>query len=105
MSAGLIDEIGGYAVQSGGAFIHSVRRRVIAILADRTHVRRERLAEALAADDSVPEDDPDRIEVALHHNHLPRLDDAQLVEYDRRTGDVALFCDADTALELLEDTR
>lgn len=36
------------------------------------------------------DDHRQRIRIALHHNHLPRLKDVGLVEYDTDTGQVAL---------------
>lgn len=40
------------------------------------------------ATDSAPTDRQERVRVDLHHNHLPRLADAGLVDYDARTGTV-----------------
>lgn len=51
-------------------------------LVDRV-VERER-----AADHDVPEDHRQRIALSLHHVHLPRLYEANVVEYDWRNGTV-----------------
>ncbi|WP_435175134.1 DUF7344 domain-containing protein [Halorussus sp. AFM4] len=40
------------------------------------------------AGDSDSGDRRERVRVDLHHNHLPRLADAGLVDYDARTGTV-----------------
>jgi len=40
-----------------------------------------------AADD-VPEDFGQRVRTSLHHTHLPRLDDANIVDYDARSESI-----------------
>lgn len=40
-------------------------------------------------DEAEYEDEVDRAKLALHHNHLPKLDEAGLVEYDREGNVVA----------------
>lgn len=56
-------------------------------------VERDRLVEAVRYCDAADRDTsgvPSRDAVArdLHHDHLPRLDDAGVIEYDRRQGTV-----------------
>ena len=56
----------------------------------------DRLARQIAAcecastGETIDDDLEKRVEIALVHNHLPRLADVGLVEYDRRSGDVVL---------------
>ena len=65
-----------------------VRRTIVVVLAERGQTTRAELAEALAEAEDVPGTDADALEIHLHHNHLPRLDDEQYLEYDARSGDV-----------------
>lgn len=100
--ASFVDEFCVYALQSSSTLAHPVRRRVLSVLIDRGVVRREALAESIAADGSIAPDDRGRVEIALHHEHLPKLEDGQLIEYDHRNGDVVLWADPDAAAELLD---
>ncbi|QCJ46987.1 MULTISPECIES: DUF7344 domain-containing protein [Haloprofundus] len=70
------------------AFADPVRRRTLSYLysVSRPAVSTAELAERCAdAEDADPEDaDPEaaeRLELALHHTHLPKLDDAGLLDY------------------------
>lgn len=90
------------AVQATGVLGSPLRRRVVSALIERDTLRRAELAEIVAADQVVPADDPERVEILLHHQHLPALEEAMIVEYDRRNGDVALWKDPDTAADLLD---
>jgi hypothetical protein len=36
----------------------------------------------------VPDDFCKRVEASLHHTHLPRLDDANIIDYDARSGSI-----------------
>ena len=68
------------------------RRAIVETLHDDSPISRGRLTDRLAArgvhgDGGTESDRPDpatryRIRVTLHHDHLPRLADAGLVEYD-----------------------
>ncbi len=67
------------------------RRRLLAYL-DRTEDDVAAFSELVehAADESVAvsNEDRERVAVNLHHNHLPKLEDANLVEYDPRSETV-----------------
>ncbi|WP_425607419.1 DUF7344 domain-containing protein [Halomontanus rarus] len=39
-----------------------------------------------------------RVKLTLHHRHLPKLDDAGLIEYDHRNGDIRYRGTADSEL-------
>lgn len=103
--ATVIDEITIYVLHSSGVLTHPIRHRVISILVDHDAVEWNELAEMIAIDESVPYDDRDQIEIALVHNHLPRLDDEQLIQYDQRSGDATLFTDSGIAVEMLESAQ
>lgn len=71
------------------------RRAVLAVLLERgSAVALDDLADEVAArhHDSgpamVPDETWERISVELHHNHLPKLEHARLVDYDTRTRTV-----------------
>ncbi|AFZ73842.1 DUF7344 domain-containing protein [Natronobacterium gregoryi] len=62
-----------------------LRLRLIDELAESSRpLSLEQLASKLAAYDGVPE--ADRAKVGLHHSHLPTLEDAGVLDYDRRAG-------------------
>ncbi|RQG91391.1 ArsR family transcriptional regulator [Natrarchaeobius halalkaliphilus] len=46
----------------------------------------EALASTLAANGIIERSDADTVTAALHHSHLPALDDAGLLEYDPESG-------------------
>lgn len=73
---------------------HPIRRAILAKLAERRTWTRTDLAAALESDEQVDEVDRGRIEVGLHHDHLPKLADGQYLDYDRRNGDVVRWKDA-----------
>ena len=67
----------------------SVRRNIVATLHESGPITRPELTAALA---DKEDDDADasadaqrRMRIALHHNHLPRLADAGVIEYDDDT--------------------
>lgn len=84
------------------ALCHPIRRSVLAKLARDGSVTRRTLAETVAADGAVDEADVDRVEVSLHHNHLPKLADEGYLDYDRRHGDVVLWEDPETVRALID---
>ncbi|MFC4544735.1 hypothetical protein ACFO5R_22635 [Halosolutus amylolyticus] len=100
--AALVDEVAVYALQSTGVLGHPVRRRVVSVLIEHDILRREEVAEMLADDETIAQSDPDRIELMLHHQHLPHLDEELFVEYDHRTGDVVLWKDPAVAADLVD---
>lgn len=78
------------------------RRTALSILGERrSPMDGEALAQAVASCERgvAPEDVPDatveRVHVRLHHVHLPKLDDAEIVEYDREDGVVEPTTDVD----------
>lgn len=80
---------------------HPVRRLVVSELqaADRP-VRIDRLAERCRSSDPAALDHtPHQVHVSLQHVHLPALDDAGLVEYDRADGEICLDERADARLD------
>lgn len=68
------------------------RRRFVLYYLDGANERatREALVDRIAVREAVDGEGPIREHVLaeLHHVHLPRLQDAGLVEYDQRAGDV-----------------
>lgn len=106
VSAGQLDDLGITLTQGFGALTHPVRKKALELMADEGVLTRTELAEAVATDEGVPREDADRLKAAMHHNHLPKLDDHQYVEYDERNGDVVLWTDPETVRSLLDsDTR
>ncbi len=100
----LVDEGYVFGLQSSGVLAHPLRHRIVSILLDRDTIQRDELAAVLAADETLPRDDSERTEIALHHDHLPRLADKLLIEYDQRNGDIRLWKDPESAADLLESS-
>lgn len=74
------------------------RRTLLEVLEDRSApVGVEALAAAIGeAELGVEALEPEtveRIAITLHHNHLPKLDDAGVVEYDTTSNHVSFFQD------------
>lgn len=90
---GWIEEVATTGWQTIAPLAHPLRRTILTRLLERPVWTRDELAESLVADESVPHDDFTRLELVLHHHHLPKLDASQYVEYDRRNGDVVLWKD------------
>lgn len=63
------------------------RRRVLGYLADTDDgvAAFSELLEHVADDSAGESSDNERVAVSLHHNHLPKLADANVVEYDPRS--------------------
>lgn len=92
-----------------GALAHRYRRLALYYLRRRERATIETLARWIAAVeedvpvDEVAEADRTSVTVDLFHIHLPKLADAKVVEYDRRSGDVR-YRDPPAALEELIST-
>lgn len=88
-----------------GALNRAPRRRVLSALARRD----SRDVRAFEPDDFVPEGrDRDSFVVELHHSHLPHLDAAGFVDWDRESGTVERgpdFGEIRPLLELLDEHR
>ena len=85
------------------ALAHGRRRRIIAYVADRD---RETTLEAIA--DHLRNgsgESQTRIQVSLHHRHLPKLDDLGVLDYDDRANAVRPLPLAERAKELLSFCR
>jgi predicted methyltransferase len=82
------------------------RRVVLTTLLERETTTIDHLVSRLAATRSTDES-PDRttLKITLVHNHLPRLADHGVIEYDHRNGDVVLTergKELEAAFEVLE---
>ncbi|MFW6317193.1 MAG: DUF7344 domain-containing protein [Halorubrum sp.] len=65
-------------------------------------------ADPFAVDEAVTGSIPTRVEVALNHTHLPKLEDRGVIRWDREAGTVApgpAFEDVEPFIEGLEDRR
>lgn len=82
---------------------YPIRRKILSILADQETTTRSELAAELATDEDVSATDVEALETSLHHNHLPKLDDEQYIEYDVRNGDVVLWKQEDALRSQLGD--
>lgn len=99
--SGTLDEHLLTASKGFGVLTHPVRQKVLTLLADDRFLARTELAEKIASDEDISYESVQRLEVVLHHNHLPKLADQQYIEYDERNGDVALWKDPETVKSLL----
>lgn len=72
------------------AIVHPVRLRIVAVVsaADRP-LRVDALAAELVDRGVTAHEEPDRMRVALHHAHLPKLDDCSVLEFDADAGIVS----------------
>lgn len=83
---------------------NSRRRTLLSVVLETDAETDEELARRVAARErnrplaDVSDDVRDRVYVALVHNHLPRLADHDVIEYDRAAGTV----EPDDAMEELE---
>lgn len=83
----------GFDPETHRALASTVRRRVLyVLLEEHREWSRGELATALrvwdraGSGEQVMTADRERVVVELHHNHLPRLDQAGLLSYDHGTG-------------------
>lgn len=87
------------------------RRDVLYHLSENDAATIDALAAEIAARETdvrpedVSSDDREATMVDLHHTHLPKLADAGLVEFDRRSGAVAFRDPPEMLDELLADCR
>lgn len=87
-----------------------VRRQIVTVLHDKDEISRDRLTTVLTAAEADGEDDSTkvrrRLRLKLHHNHLPRLADADLIEYDEeRISPTPRLETAAQSLPLLDRTK
>ncbi|WP_435177944.1 DUF7344 domain-containing protein [Halorussus sp. AFM4] len=54
---------------------------------------------------SISEEDSKRIQAKLHHEHLPRLQDYGIIDYDERQGDIRLTHSSSVFTMLLEISK
>lgn len=92
-SVGLIDSEHLTDTERHDVLASERRRTVLDVLAGRaTQVDLEDLAATVAARESgVDEDDPravERVAVSLHHNHLPRMAELDVLDYDAASNRV-----------------
>lgn len=66
---------------------HELRRKVMEVIQDgcRSHYTRSELVDALVDDVDV---DERQLSILLHHVHLPRLAEHEIIEYDRVENDI-----------------
>jgi DNA-binding transcriptional ArsR family regulator len=76
------------------ALSNTQRRRILRYLQEVDSASRDEVVHHLIAwkRDSPPDDVSDeaveRLKIELHHNHLPRLEESRLIEYDRRSEEL-----------------
>ncbi len=89
----------------------SERRYVLYQLANREQAHIEDLVTQVAAwereepAESIDRDTRQYVYVSLVHNHLPRLADYDIIDYDLRSGDIVLDHGFDDVKPLLEQFR
>lgn len=77
---------------------HAYRRRILSLLAQHG------LRTEFEVDDLIRSGEDQHIEVALHHNHLPKLDRIGFIEWDREANTIGRgshFEEIEPVLELL----
>jgi DNA-binding transcriptional ArsR family regulator len=93
------------------ALSNTQRRHILHYLLEVDSASRNEVAHRLTAwkRDSPPDDVSDeaveRLKIELHHNHLPRLEESRLVEYDRRTEELLVRDLPEPAKQCLEHCR
>ena len=82
-----------------GALSNATRRRVLEVL----HECDSPIdLDALPDKSGIYEKPPESFEIALYHNHLPKLDDTGFIDWDREQGTVAKGPRFDEARPLLD---
>lgn len=79
-------------------FRDPTRRRLLLALLDHT----PRPDEKLCATDGGDDDEVSRIQSRLYHIHLPKLEAAGLIEWDRETGEIHRGPNFDEVQDVLE---
>ena len=99
--AGTIDDV-------CDALSHPVRRAILDALEGTEAVAVETIVAEINGSDTYPSGNgdrvggADRVEVVLHHRHLPKLAEADVIDYDPGTATVARDSNADVADDLLD---
>lgn len=99
LSAGLFEELLATLVPLLGLLSDPIRRGVLRLLVEDEASTREALTRALADVEGLDREEAARLRVAMHHIHLPKLDDEQYIDYDPLMGDVVLWADPDAVSE------
>lgn len=84
---------------------HPVRRSLLCVLRETGPTTIERASSRLSDGAGRPDGaraDGDRLDVALHHVHLPKMAAAGVIEYDHTSGSVAPDGTAQVAYALLD---
>jgi DNA-binding transcriptional ArsR family regulator len=85
------------------ALSHGRRRRILTYLAERNETASlDGLTEHLAIEG---QEDPDNVRISLNHVHLPKLDELNVLNYDRGAETVRRRRLAVQATTVLETTR
>lgn len=84
---------------------HPLRREIIYFFENHTDSSTAFLDEVvLHIDDRVPEEFGEELSITLYHTHLPKLDAAGWLDYDRTTDRIHYYGDAN-AERLLEELQ
>lgn len=95
------DDIVVTTLESTASMAAIVRQGVLRRLFHTEQTTRAALAEDLAEADPIAAE-ADRLEVQLHHDHLPTLEDEEFIEYDPETGEVRRAMDPETIVDVLD---
>ena len=98
-----LDGVGATLANGLAVLGHPVRREVLRLLGDHDHRHRTELAAAIVGAEHVDVDAAERLELLLHHSHLPKLAEHGYVEYDPCSGDATLV-EAPESVEFPPDT-
>lgn len=86
-----------------GALSHPTRRRILATMREQNSPGEDELETV----EFLPRGEPgDRIEIQLRHKHLPHLDEAEFIDWDRETDTITRgprFEEIEPLLELMDD--
>jgi DNA-binding transcriptional ArsR family regulator len=100
---------GGHKISKSLEMLGSKRRRyVLYVLQNRKKATFKEVTERVAiwetetVSEELDERTRENIRVNLHHSHLPKLEDAGMITYDRQSGAVYLRDLSDTMEEILD---